>query len=282
MINQMLRLSRFIVFVDYADFIEVQHAARGERHRIDLATYDELLGHTRFRRASPAAAQWIERGVLVAPFTDMLLPEGAMPGSETALAADYHRWYWKHEVESERDYRWFGEVVLKMPSDLFYLQELLTGMRAQRVLELGRGRGGGAWFLSSILQMQGGGLVVSLDIDPHASAIDGSRWTEVEQHDCVGDAMNRETLDRVRSICSAFELIVIDLGGDPQRNLRALRLWAELLASGGTVVIEDLWGSDDASAVHELDRFLLDNRQFSLCPWALRHPLLKGIGLRKD
>lgn len=282
MSKQMLRLSRFIVFVDYADYIEVQHAARGERHRIDLATYDELLGHAKFRPASPAAAQWVERGVLVAPFTDTLLPEGAMPGSETALAADYHRWYWKHEVESERDYRWFGEVVLKMPSDLFYLQELLTGMRVQRVLELGRGRGGGAWFLSSILQMQGGGLMVSLDIAPHASAIDVSRWTDVEQHDCVGDAMSRETLDRVRGICPAFELIVIDLGGDPQRNLRALRLWADLLADGGTVVIEDLWGSDDASAIHELDRFLLDNRQFSLCPWALRHPLLKGIGLRKD
>lgn len=278
----MLRLSRFIVFVDYADFIEVQHAARGERHRIDLATYDELLGHAKFRPTSPAAAQWIERGVLVAPFTDTLLPEGARPGSETALATDYHRWYWKHEVESERDYRWFGEVVLKMPSDLFYLQELLTGMRVQRVLELGKGRGGGAWFLSSILQMQGGGLVVSLDIAPHASATNGSRWTEVEQHDCVGDAMSPETLDLVRGICSAFELIVIDLGGDPQRNLRALRLWADLLADGGTVVIEDLWGSDDASAIHQLDRFLLDNRQFSLCPWALRHPLLKGIGLKKD
>lgn len=281
MIGPMLRLSRFIVFVDYVDFVEVQHAARGARYRIDRATYEELLGYARFRPASLAVAQWVERGVLVAPFTDTLLPEGAIPGSETALAADYHRWYWRHEIESERDYRWFGEVVLKMPSDLFYLQELLTGMHVQRVLELGKGRGGGAWFLSSILQMQGRGLVVSLDIDPLASAIDGARWTEVEQHDCVGDAMNRETIDRVRGICSTFELIVIDLGGDPQRNLRALRLWADLLADGGTVVIEDLWGSDDIGAIRELDRFLLDNRQFSLCPLALRHPLLKGIGLRK-
>lgn len=281
MIGPVLRLSRFIVFVDYADFVEVQHAARGARYRIDRATYEELLDYARFRSASRAIAQWVERGVLVAPFTDTLLSEGATLGSEAALAADYHRWYWRHEIESERDYRWFGEVVLKMPSDLFYLQELLTGMHVQRVLELGKGRGGGAWFLSSILQMQGRGLVVSLDIDPLASAIDGARWTEVEQHDCVGDAMNRETIDRVRGICSTFELIVIDLGGDPQRNLRALRLWADLLADGGTVVIEDLWGSDDIGAIRELDRFLLDNRQFSLCPLALRHPLLKGIGLRK-
>ncbi|HDX8353120.1 TPA: hypothetical protein RQM97_001069 [Aeromonas dhakensis] len=281
MIGSVLRLSRFIVFVDYADFVEVQHAARGARYRIDRATYEELLGYARFRSASLTIAQWVERGVLVAPFTDTLLSEGATPGSEAALATDYHRWYWRHEIESERDYRWFGEVVLKMPSDLFYLQELLTGMHVQRVLELGKGRGGGAWFLSSILQMQGRGLVVSLDIDPLASSIDGARWTEVEQHDCVGDAMNRETIDRVRRICPAFELIIIDLGGDPQRNLRALRLWADLLAGCGTVVIEDLWGSDDIGVIRELDRFLLDNRQFSLCPLALRHPLLKGIGLRK-
>ncbi|MEQ4281405.1 CmcI family methyltransferase [Pseudomonas syringae] len=281
MISLMLRLSRFIVFVDYADFIEVQHAARGVRHRIDRATYEKLLGYARFRSPSLDVSLWVERGVLVAPFTDTLLPENTVPGTETALAADYHRWYWTHEIESERDYRWFGEVVLKMPSDLFYLQELLTGTRVQRVLELGRGRGGGAWFLSSILQMQGGGLVVSLDIDPLASTIDGARWTEVEQHDWVGDAMNQETMDRVRGICSAFELIVIDLGGDPTRNLRALRLWADLLADGGTVVIEDLWGCDDTVTIRELDSFLLENRQFSLCSSAMRHPLLKGIGLRK-
>lgn len=277
----MLRLSRFIVFVDYIDFVEVQQAARGTRHSIDRATYEELLCYARFNSAPPHLAQWVERGVLVAPFTDTLLPEGPIPGSESALAADYHRWYWKHEIESERDYRWFGEVVLKMPSDLFYLQELLTSTRVQYVLELGRGRGGGAWFLSSILQMEGGGLVVSLDIDPTASTINGSRWTEVKQHELVGDAINQETLDRVRDICSKFDLIVIDLGGNPRRNLSALQLWVDLLADGGTVVIEDLWDSDDTGTIRDLDRFLLDNRQFSLCPLALRHPLLKGIGLRK-
>jgi hypothetical protein len=51
MIGPTLRLSRFIVFVDYADFVEVQHAARGVRYRIDRATYEELLGYARFRSA---------------------------------------------------------------------------------------------------------------------------------------------------------------------------------------------------------------------------------------
>lgn len=57
MIGSVLRLSRFIVFVDYADFVEVQHAARGARYRIDRATYEELLGYAWFRSASLTIAQ---------------------------------------------------------------------------------------------------------------------------------------------------------------------------------------------------------------------------------
>lgn len=280
MIGQLVRLSRFAVFVDYGDFVEVQHAARRERHHVDRATYEYLREYAAFYLASPEATQWVKLGVLVKPFTDTL-GHDHLSGSESALAADYQRWYWQHEVETERDYCWLGEVVVKMPSDLFYLQELLIGRASRRVLELGRGRGGGVWFLASVLQLFGGGLVVSLDIDPQDPAIDGSRWTAVEQHALIGDAMTREAITSVREISPAFDLIVIDLGGDSRRNLAALRMWSGLLAKGGTVVIEDLWGIDDEIALRAIDEFLLENRNFGLCAYAVRHPLLKGIGLQR-
>ena len=137
-----LRLSRFVVFVDYGEFVELQHTARGERHRIDQRLYQQLRGFTGFRPGELGLDEWIEVGVLVAPFTDNLSDHGLAPDSEAAMAVAYHRWYWRHEVESEREYRWLGEVAVKMPSDLFYLQEILTQASQRRVLELGRGRGG--------------------------------------------------------------------------------------------------------------------------------------------
>ncbi|WP_304525727.1 CmcI family methyltransferase [Halomonas sp. I5-271120] len=282
MIGQPLRLSRFAVFVDYGDFIEVQHAVRRERHCVDRATYEYLREFLGFSSAPPGFAQWVELGVLVEPFTDTLAGHGPASGSEAALAADYQRWYWRHEIETERDYCWLGEVVVKMPSDLFYLQELLMGAAGRRVLELGRGRGGGVWFLSSVLHLLGGGLVVSVDTDPQEPAIDGSCWSAVGQHMLIGDALSQETLTSVCEITRTFDVIVIDLGGDLRRNLAALGAWVEFVSKGGTVVIEDLWGHDDEEALQAIDEFLLEHRNFGLCEYAVRHPLLKGIGLRRS
>jgi hypothetical protein len=83
--GQPLRLSSVAVFVDYGDLIEVQHAARGERHRLDLATADRLRESAGFRP-----------GVLVEPFADKLAAHGLAPGSEAPLAAEYQRWYWRY------------------------------------------------------------------------------------------------------------------------------------------------------------------------------------------
>jgi len=281
MATEDLRLSRFVVFVDNGEHVEVQHGARGDRWRIDRGRYEQLRRFAGFRPYEPGLDDWIEAGVLVPPFADTLAYHRSPPGSEATIAADYQRWYWRHEVESEREYRWLGEVVVKMPSDLFYLQELLTVAAGRRVLELGRGRGGGVWYLASMLHLLGGGSLVSIDHDVEAPTIDCSRWDKAEVHMLIGDALRRQSLEAARAVAPAFDIVVIDLGGDPQRNLGALQSWAELVAEGGTVVVEDLWGEDEVAVVRGLDEFMLARREFSLCGRGARHPLLKGIGLRR-
>jgi cephalosporin hydroxylase len=282
MMEELLRLSRFVVFVDYGEFVEVQHGARAASHRMDRVLYERLRRFAGFRQREAELDAWVDAGVLVAPFADTLASHGPVAGSEAELAANYQRWYWRHEVETEREYRWLGEVVVKMPSDLFYLQELLAEQPKRRVLELGRGRGGGLWYLASALHLLGGGVLASIDVDDGPLAMDVSRWVDVELHVLVGDAFGSESVQRVRAVAEGFELLVIDLGGDPQRNLTALGIWAEMVADGGRVVVEDLWGEDDGEALRELDTFLLARREFGLCERGARHPLLKGIGLRRN
>ena len=61
--------------------------------------------------------------------------------SEAGIAKAYHRWYWQHEVETEREYRWLGKVAVKMPTDLFFYQEVLSELSRRHILELGYGKG---------------------------------------------------------------------------------------------------------------------------------------------
>ena len=44
-----VRLSTYVLFVDYRAEVEVQHTVRGSVHRVDRVTYEELLGFQGFR-----------------------------------------------------------------------------------------------------------------------------------------------------------------------------------------------------------------------------------------
>ena len=113
--------------------------------------------------------------------------------------------------------------------------------------------------------------------------IDASSWRQVELHLLTGDATDPTSRTLAMAVSESFDLVVIDLGGEPARSLGALWTWAELVAEGGIVVVEDLWGAgdDDSSTLEALDRFLLAHREFGLCERGARHPLVKGVGLRR-
>ena len=53
--------------------------------------------------------------------------------------------------------------IVKMPSDLFLYQEILTAHQLGSVLEIGYGDGGGLWFFATMLALLGGGVVVGVD-----------------------------------------------------------------------------------------------------------------------
>lgn len=279
-----VRLSRFVVFVEYDDHVEVQHTLRGTVARTTKDEHAALQRYWGFAERAPELAVWVERGVLVVPFEDVARGRDVRADTEQGLAAAYHRWYWAHEVETEREYRWLGHVVVKMPSDLFFYQEVLSGKERPRILELGHGRGGGVWFFASMARLLGGGVVVSVDDDPTAEAVDVSGWAEVQARLVVGDAADHGVVERVAQLEAEFDLVVADLGGPVHRNLDALARWIPLVARDGTFVLEDVWGGgpeEEVEVVRRVDEVLLDRPELGLDPRASRHPLLKGLALRR-
>jgi cephalosporin hydroxylase len=279
-----VRLSTYVLFVDYGSEVEIQHTLRGTTWRIDRRSYEELMGFRRFRDSTKRHARWIEAGVLVAPYRDEPRYHGGLrPGTEAQLGHDYQEWYWRHEIESERVYRWLGRSVLKMPSDLFFYQELIVAQRLRSVLEIGYGSGGGLWFFATILSMVGGGEIVGVDRDGSEALPDFGGLRDVRTRIVNGDAHEVTTVERVRLLRSdGFDLIVIDADPQPAGKMRLLARWAEVVAPGGYVIVEDVSSpacSEAGSTVsHELDEFLLQNRDFSVVVEAARFPFIKSRG----
>lgn len=279
-IERAVRLSRFILFVDQHDHVELHHTAQAKVAQTDQSTARRLQSYYGFRPLEPDLEPWLEVKVLVTPGTDTLEWHSPLEPSEARLGAAYQRWYWAHEVETQREYRWLGQVVVKMPTDLFFYQELLVTSGGRRVLELGHGRGGGVHFFASVLELLGGGSVVSVDI----ADMDHGRpqRPQVETAFIRGDAFREETLLAARAQNASYDLVVIDLGPSPETNLRALEMWANAVAPGGTVAVEDLWGLDAGSerrVVQAIDQFLLSRRDFELSRRAAAHPFIKGFCL---
>ncbi|POZ49981.1 CmcI family methyltransferase [Methylovulum psychrotolerans] len=272
-----VRLSYYVCFVRYKDYVELQHTARNMCYQIDLETFHRLLYFGNFKAFEEDLNFWFDNGILVAPYLDTFELHKGKKESEAGLANAYHKWYWQHEVETEREYRWLGKVAVKMPTDLFFYQETLSELSRRHVLELGYGQGGSLHFFSSIVGLLGGGLVVGVDKENSASVIDASSDLPVIL--IHGDALCNETVYKAQIISQNYDLIVLDLGPS-HINYQALTLWTPLLAPQGVLVIEDLWGTDDENLIpRTIDLLLLDNPQLAFYEPARRYPFLKGIVL---
>lgn len=277
-----VRLSTYVVFVDYGPEVEVQHTVRATTRRIERAVYEDLLQFRGFHEPEQRHARWVEAGVLVPPFKDDAEYHGGLrPGSEAQLARDYQDWYWRHEIESEREYRWLGRTVLKMPADLFFYQELIVARRLRSVLEVGHGDGGGLSFLASVLFLLGGGDVVGVDLD----GVDGLPEFErrgVTVQTVKGNAHDPSTVEFVRRLRPhGFGLVVVDADPLPAGKLHLLSRWADLVAPGGALVIEDVESPacrEHGGLVEGIDRFLLERRDFGIATEASRVPTLKAHG----
>ncbi|XXY47286.1 CmcI family methyltransferase [Sorangium sp. So ce269] len=280
----LVRLSTYVLFVDYGAEVEVQHTVRGTVQRVDRSTYEDLRGFQGFRAPAERHVPWIDAGVLVPPFRDR--PEhhgGLRPGTEAQLGRDYQEWYWRREVEAEREYRWLGRSIVKMPSDLFFYQELIAGNRIDAVLEIGYGDGGGLWFFAGVLALLGGGLVVGVDRERGGQPAVFERFARVHVDLVHGDAHEDATVEAVRTLRpGGFGLVVVDADPRPEGKVALLRRWAAAVAPGGYLVVEDV-GSPEcrkAGGIVEdgVDRFLLETLEYGVSVDAARSPLIKGRG----
>jgi cephalosporin hydroxylase len=283
-VSELVRLSSHVLFVDYDSYVEVQHTVRGSTARVPRGTYEELLRFQGFAEPAAHLVPWVEAGVLVRPFEDTLEAHGgSRPGTEGHLARAYQSWYWHHEVEAEREYRWLGYSIVKMPSDLFFYQELLVGRGLQQVLEIGYGSGGGLWFFASMLALREGGLIVGVDREPCGSLPPFGRFGLVRVELVQGCAHESTTLEGVRTLApEGFGLVVLDADPRPEGKLALLERWSALVRPRGYIVMEDMESPECREATepvsHGVDHFLLRHRDFGVAVEATRHPLLKARG----
>ena len=183
-------------------------------------------------------------------------------------ADEFHRLFYEtaYARGDEWNPKWMGVAALKCPFDLWVYQEILHETRPEVILETGTARGGSALFLASILDMLGGGDVVSIDIVRRPEWPTHPRVTYV-----TGSSTSAAVLDEVRRRIAGKSRVMVILDSDHKKDhvLGELQAYAPLVTKGMYLIVEDTningrpvfpgFGPGPGEAV---DEFLAANRAF--------------------
>lgn len=163
---------------------------------------------------------------------------------------------------------WMGYELFKCPLDLWIYQEFITANRPDLIIEVGTYKGGSALYLASICDLVGVGKIVTVDIDTTHDLI-RPRHPRISY--LAGSSTDPSIIAEIKKRAEGISNVLVILDGDHMRDhvLEELRLYSDLIAPGGLLVVEDTninghptypdFGPGPWEAV---DAFLAENSEF--------------------
>jgi cephalosporin hydroxylase len=130
---------------------------------------------------------------------------------------------------------WMGVPAAKNPLDAWVYQEIIHETRPEAIVELGSAYGGGTLFLAHLLDLLGGGNVISVDISRESWQADHPRIIQV-----TGNSAAPEVVDEVRAHCDGRRTMVVhDASHRAGQVLADLLAYGPMVSPGCHLVIED-------------------------------------------
>lgn len=140
-------------------------------------------------------------------------------------------------------FSWLGRPIIQLPEDMFRIQEVISQIKPDVIIETGIAHGGSLIFYASLCAALGKGRVIGVDIEirPHnRSAIMAHRLSQgitlIE-----GSSVSQEVVDKVKGLVGADEiaLVILDSNHSKSHVLQELMLYSPLVAPGSYIVACD-------------------------------------------
>lgn len=166
---------------------------------------------------------------------------------------------------------WLGVPLLKYPTDLLVLQELIVETRPELIVETGVHSGGSALFYANLLDALGGSgrvLGVDVDLDPVAAEVRGHPRVELIE----GSSTDPLVVARVRNAAAGRRtMVILDSDHTSAHVLAELRALGGLVSPGCWLVVEDtavagrpVWPELATGPGEALDAWLAEGQPFEV------------------
>lgn len=131
---------------------------------------------------------------------------------------------------------WRGHRLIKNPLDCWVYQEIITRTRPDVLIELGVAFGGSAVFFADVMELNGHGQVLGIDISlERAQGVAHPRVTFWE-----GSSIDPAMVARVHDFCRGKKCMVFaDSNHAKGHVLEELRAYADLVGEGMYILVED-------------------------------------------
>lgn len=190
-------------------------------------------------------------------------------------------------------FSWLGRPIIQLPEDLVRIQEVITRVRPDVIIETGVAHGGALVYYASLARLLGAGRVIGVDIEirPHnRQAIEAHPLSELITL-IEGDSISPETVARVTREIKPGEntLIVLDSNHTRRHVLAELEAYSPLVSVDSYVIVMDgvmalvadtprghrEWSSDNPAAA--ADEFLSAHPEFVVeqPPWPFNESELR-------
>lgn len=156
--------------------------------------------------------------------------------------------------------RWRGTICQKTPHDLWIYHELIYDIKPKVIVELGTKYGGSAKYLANMLDLNGDGKVITVDIHKRDNVPSHQRITYV-----IGDSTAPEIVTKVHRLAKTTGPVMVIVDSDHRKThvLGELNAYHDLVTVGSYLIAEDtnLGVNGPRTAV---DRFLKSHKNFKI------------------
>jgi len=155
---------------------------------------------------------------------------------------------------------------MKCPLDLWVYQEILHELKPDIVIETGVNEGGGAAFISSMMDSIGKGKLITVDIELLESRPIHERITYIK-----GSSTDDKVVQQISDMILEGQVVLVILDSDHNKHhvLKEMEIYSKFVTRGSYMIVEDSnvnghpimpnWGEGPFEAIEE---FLNHNDSF--------------------
>ena len=182
------------------------------------------------------------------------------------------------------NFSWMGRPLIQFPGDIMAVQELISTIKPNKVIETGIAHGGSLILSSSIMLLNDikNAEVIGIDIDireHNKNEINKSRFSDMISL-IEGSSINKSVFKKVSKKISNDDKVIVFLDSNHTHDhvMEELNLYSKLVSKGSYIVVFDthvedmpsdfIWedrpwgkGNNPKTAVHE---WIIDNKNFEI------------------